>query len=169
MFSAIATEVQRTHRHSGVAEFVRHMSAVHGFMARGVVCGVKFGRDFMLVNTDRLKRVLFCSKSCMNGCFQRLGYNVMRPSQDIVCLFSRLMPNVNPELFAIRQWCIRLVSNRSVVFFAANLPGTLSLHVHPAMTDTRRPTSSTSAASSAEATSNIRDLLGLVARHSEIK
>jgi hypothetical protein len=146
MLSAIATDVQRAHKHSGVSEFVRHMSVVHGFIARGsvddamrgVVCGVEFGRGFLLVNTDRLKRVLFRSKSCMNGCFQRLGYDVMRPSQDIVCLFSRLMPNVNPELFAIRQWCVRLVGNSSVVFFTANLPETLSFHFHPAMTDTRR-------------------------------
>jgi hypothetical protein len=62
----------------------------------------------------------------------------MRPSQDIICLVNRLMPNVNPELFAIRQWCVRLFGNRSVVFFAAHLPETLSLHFHPAMTDTRR-------------------------------
>jgi hypothetical protein len=80
MLSAIATDVQRAHRHSGIAEFVRHMSVVHGFIAcggvddalPGVVSGVEFGRVFLLVNTDCLNRVLFRSKGCMNGCFQRL-------------------------------------------------------------------------------------------------
>jgi hypothetical protein len=31
------------------------------------------------------------------------------------------MPNVNPEVFAIRQWCVRLVHERSAVVFASNL------------------------------------------------
>jgi hypothetical protein len=88
---------------------------------RGVVCGVEFGRGFVLVNTDRLKKVLYRSKSCMNGCWQRLGYDVMRPSHDIVCLFTALMPNVNPELFAIRQWCVRLVRDGHTFMFASNL------------------------------------------------
>jgi hypothetical protein len=57
----------------------------------------------------------------MNGCWQRLGYDVMRPSHDIVCLFTALMPNVNPELFAIRQWCARLVHEGSTIVFASNL------------------------------------------------
>jgi hypothetical protein len=126
LVGAICTEVQAAHKHPGVTSFVKHMSLVHGFIARGnirdplrgVVCGVEFGRGFLLVNTGRLKKVLFRSKSCMNVCFQRLGYDVMRPSPDIVALFSRLIPNVNPELFAIRQWCVRLARDGSLLFAA---------------------------------------------------
>jgi hypothetical protein len=172
MIYAISTDVQRTHKHSGVSEFVKHMSVVHDFIARGgvddvlrgVVCGVEFGRGFLLVNTDRLKKVLFRSKSCMNGYFQRLGYDVMRPSQDIVCLFSRLMPNVNPELFAIRQWCVRLVGDRSIVFFAANLPETLSLHFHPEITETRRFVTLSQAAAPPKPEFNFLDIDSLLNR-----
>jgi hypothetical protein len=140
LVEAISGDVQRAKKHSGLEEFVKHISLVHRFIARGntndalrgVVCGVEFGRGFILVNTDRLKRVLFRSKSCMNGCFQRLGYDVLRPSHDIVCLFKRLLPNVNPEFFAIRQWCVRLVGDGSAICFLSNLPDsvTSSFEVH---------------------------------------
>jgi hypothetical protein len=140
LIDAISCDVQKAKRHSGLEEFVKHISLVHKFVARGntndalrgIVCGVEFGRGFILVNTDRLKKVLFRSKSCMNGCFQRLGYDVMRPSRDIVCLFTRLLPNVNPEFFAIRQWCVRLVGDGSVICFCSNLPDAIasSFEVH---------------------------------------
>jgi hypothetical protein len=134
LVDGIAADVERTRKHSGVAEFVKHISLVHCFIARGnrndplrgVICGVEFGRGFVLVNTDRLKRVLFRSKSCMNGCWQRLGYDVMRPSNDLVTFFTRLLPNVNPEFFAIRQWCVRLVHDGNTVCFASNLPDSFS-------------------------------------------
>jgi hypothetical protein len=139
MLEAISGEVQSAHKHSSVSAFIKHMTLVHRFIARGnrrdplrgVVCGVEFGGGFMLVNTDRLKKVLFRSKSCMNGCFQRLGYDVMRPSHDIVSLFTRLLPNVNPELFAIRQWCVRLASYGSVICFSSSLPDSLSAPMEP--------------------------------------
>lgn len=134
LIESISNDVQKTRRHSGLTEFVKHISLVHRFIARGnsndslrgIVCGVEFGRGFILVNTDRLKKVLFRSKSCMNCCFQRLGYDVMRPSHDIVCLFTRLLPNVNPEFFAIRQWCVRLVSEHSSVCFLSNMPDAIA-------------------------------------------
>lgn len=134
LIDSISTDVQRTRRHSGLNEFVKHITLVHNFVAkgkntdalRGIICGVEFGRGFILVNTDRLKKVLFRSKSCMNGCFQRLGYDVMRPSHDIVCLFTRLLPNVNPEFFAIRQWCVRLVSDQCTICFRSHLPDSIA-------------------------------------------
>lgn len=130
----ISTDVQRTRRHSGLTEFVKHITLVHKFVAKGktsdalkgIICGVEFGRGFVLVNTDRLKKVLYRSKSCMNSCFQRLGYDVMRPSHDIVCLFTRLLPNVNPEYFAIRQWCVRLVSDQCTICFVSHLPDSIA-------------------------------------------
>jgi hypothetical protein len=130
LVESIVTDIDQSVKHSSLAEFVKHITRVHGFITRGnpgdplrgIVCGVEFGRGFILVNTDRLKRVLYRSKSCMNGCWQRLGYDVMRPSHDIVCLFTKLLPNVNPEFFALKQWCIRLVGEDSRVKFASNLP-----------------------------------------------
>jgi hypothetical protein len=133
LVSGIAADVEGTRKHSGVAEFVKHVSLVHRFITRGnrndplrgVVCGVEFGRGFVLVSTDRLKKVLYRSKSCMNGCWQRPGYDVMRPSHDIVTFFTRLLPNVNPEFFAIRQWCVRLVRDGNRLCFVSNLPDSL--------------------------------------------
>jgi hypothetical protein len=84
MAAAIPSDVERTRTHSGISEFVKHIAQVHRFVRRGnpghPLRGVDFGRGFFLVNTDRLKKVLYRSKSCMNGCWQRLGYGVMRPS-----------------------------------------------------------------------------------------
>ena len=115
---------------SGLPKFVSHITLVHSFIChndnrdaiRGIVCGIQFGRGFILVNTNRLKKLLQRSKSCMNGCFQRLGYDPMRPSHDIISLFTQLMPNVNPLYFEIRQWCVRLVSENCLIFFPSYLP-----------------------------------------------
>jgi hypothetical protein len=134
LVESIATDVNVSRKHSSVTEFIKHITRVHTFILRGnqndslrgVACGIEFGRGFILVNTDRLKKILSRSKSCMNGCWQRLGYDVMRPSHDIVCLFTRLLPNVNPELFAIKQWCIRLVSDECRVCFVPNLPDAIA-------------------------------------------
>ncbi|OHS99486.1 hypothetical protein TRFO_08449 [Tritrichomonas foetus] len=134
LIDSISNDVQRARRHSGLSEFVKHITLVHRFVSqgnsndslRGIVCGVEFGRGFILVNTDRLKKVLYRSKSCMNGCFQRLGYDVMRPSHDLVCLFTRLLPNVNPEFFAIRQWCVRLVTDQCTLCFLSNMPESIA-------------------------------------------
>jgi hypothetical protein len=130
LVESIAGDVQDGRKHCGLPEFVKHMTMVHAFIARGqaddalrgIVCGVQFGRGFILVNTERLRKVLVRSKSCMNGCFQRLGYDVMRPSQDIESLFTRLLPHVNPEFFALRQWCVRLVCDESLICFVSSLP-----------------------------------------------
>jgi hypothetical protein len=133
LVAGIAADVERTRKHSGLAEFVKHISLVRRFITRGnrndplrgVVCGVEFGRGFVLVNTDRLKKVLYRSKSCMNGSWQGLGYDVMRPSHGIVAFFTQLLPNVNPEFFAIRQWCVRLVRDGNTLCFVPNLPDSL--------------------------------------------
>jgi hypothetical protein len=137
LVESIFQDLDKSRKHSSIPEFIKHISLVHRFIARGnsndalrgVVCGVEFGRGFILVNTERLKKILFRSKSCMNGCWQRLGYDVMRPSHDVVCLFTRLLPHVSPEFFAIKQWCVRLVSDDSRICFAANLPEGIAFEV----------------------------------------
>lgn len=134
LIDTISSDVLRARRHSGLSEFIKHITLVHKFVRqgnsndslRGIVCGVEFGRGFILVNTDRLKKILYRSKSCMNGCFQRLGYDVMRPSHDLACLFTRLLPSVNPEFFAIRQWCVRLVTDQCTLCFLSNMPDAIA-------------------------------------------
>ena len=188
LIDSISQDVQGTRRHSGLTEFVKHISLVHRFIARGnsndslrgIVCGVEFGRGFILVNTDRLKKVLFRSKSCMNGYFQRLGYDVMRPSHDIVCLFTRLLPNVNPEFFAIRQWCVRLVGEQSSVCFLSNLPDSIAstFETHRIPSQRLLHESQKLAAKNADATGNnnndkaalnLFDISSLLNRHMEAK
>jgi hypothetical protein len=93
---------------------------------RGIVCRVQFGRGFILVNTECLQKVLVCSKCSMNGCLHRLGYDEMRSASHIASPFPRLLPNINPELFAPRQWCVRLVCKQSIIRFVSNVPDDLA-------------------------------------------
>jgi hypothetical protein len=50
---------------------------------------------------------MFRSKSCMNGCFQKLGYTVCRPSQDLSSIFAQMLPGHGNHAFVPRQWCVR--------------------------------------------------------------
>jgi hypothetical protein len=88
-------------RHGWMSEFAEQLRSLHAFICRSpanqsvraMVCGIFFGRDFMLVNTLRLKELLLRSKSGMNKCFQMLGYDVMRPSKELHSLFQMLPPD----------------------------------------------------------------------------
>ena len=65
-------------RNHGMDTFVAHIVKVHQFihkkngydMFRGFVCGIEFGKGFIIVNTKRLKRLMCRSKSCVNGCYK---------------------------------------------------------------------------------------------------
>lgn len=128
LVDSISKDVQRVKR-CGLSEFIAHVGRVNDFInrtsinsaLRGIVCGIEFGKGFILVNTGRFKKVLSRSKSCLNGCFQRLGFDVMKPSHDLIFLFNKLLPNVKIEYFAIRQWCVRLINEESSLCFLPNL------------------------------------------------
>jgi hypothetical protein len=128
LLNTISRDMQQ--KQTGIPSFINHLSLVHKFVRRGnagdalrgLVCGVEFGPGFFFVHTTRLKKVLSRSKSCLNGCFQRVGYDVIRSSQEIVSLFGHLFPNVNPELFALRQWCVRLAREGTALSFTPSLP-----------------------------------------------
>jgi hypothetical protein len=118
------------HRHSGVKEFRRQLEAVYNFIRsssrneslRAMLCGIFFGRGYILVNTARFKALLCRSKSGMNNCFQKLEYDVMRPSNDIVDLFRRLLPRLDERSFNLKQWCVRLETEKNVVRFESHIP-----------------------------------------------
>jgi hypothetical protein len=118
----------RNKRNLGMATFVKHLSMIHSFVVRGdrfdclrgVVCGIEFGVSSFLINTSKLKKLMFRSKSCMNGCFQRLGYSVCRPAHDITTLFAQIMPGSGSHLFAARQWCVRKATDASSLCFIPN-------------------------------------------------
>jgi hypothetical protein len=116
--------------HSGLKEFSDQLTAVHGFICRSPInqslramaCGIFFGPGFILVNTHRFKNLLIRSKSGMNSSFQRLGYDVMRPSSEIVGLFQRLLPSFDPQVFQVNKWCLRIETDTSTMSFKSHIP-----------------------------------------------
>jgi hypothetical protein len=113
----------------GLPTFVKHLRLIHTFVCRGdsfdalrgVVCGIEFGPNSFLVNTRQLKKLMFRSKSCMNGCFQRLGYAVCRPTCDIATLLGKVLPGWGSHLFIARQWCVRKAVDPHSASFTPNL------------------------------------------------
>ncbi|KAH0788454.1 hypothetical protein GPJ56_007645 [Histomonas meleagridis] len=146
LIESISFDVQKTRRNSGILDFIKDLNKVHNFVTqpncntalRGMVCGIEFGKGFILVNTNRFKNVLSRSKSCLNSCFQKLGYDVMRPSNDLICLFTKVLPNVRAEFFAIRQWCVRLLGEQSLVGFVPNLSDEVSAKFEPRRIQTQK-------------------------------
>jgi len=122
--------IQQTHKHAGSEDFAEQIASVHSFICRtetdqslrAMICGIFFGRRFILVNTLRLKDLLRRSKSGMNGCFQRLGYDVMRPSNEIIGLFEKLLPDLDRRAFQVKQWCLRIETESSKVRWESHIP-----------------------------------------------
>lgn len=119
----------RNKRNFGMSTFVKHLNMVHNFVVkgdsgnayRGIVCGILFGNGFILVNTTRLKKLMYRSKSCVNGCFQRLGFSISRATQDIGGFFEQLVPQMAHQLNT-RQWCVRKASENITLCFVPNIP-----------------------------------------------
>jgi hypothetical protein len=76
----------------------------------------------LIVNNSRLQGLLYTSENFMNACFDNLGYKVMQPAQEILLFCSRALPNVTPDLFEIRQWCVRVAQPGTIVEYPAILP-----------------------------------------------
>ena len=139
--------VINTHKHSGVTQFHKQLEAVHEFILRSVenqslrsmLCGVFFGRGFILVNTARFKDLLYRSKSGMNNCFQKLKFDVMRPSNDIVRLFQELLPSVDQAAFNLNQWCVRLETEETKVRFTPTIPDSVACNFEIERIPSQRP------------------------------
>lgn len=129
LVSMFAFGEDRNKRNMGMTTFIKHLSLIHGFVCkrdafdalRGIICGVQFGSGSFLVNTARLKEVMFRSKSCMNGCFQKLGYNVCRPSHDIATIFAQILPGYGNHMCTSRQWCVRKASEIATLRLTPNI------------------------------------------------
>lgn len=119
----------RNKRNFGMSTFIKHLNMVHNFVVkgdsgdayRGLVCGILFGNGFILVNTTRLKKLMYRSKSCVNGCFQRLGFTISRATQDIGGFFEQLVPQMAHQLNT-RQWCVRKAVEDIPLCFVPNIP-----------------------------------------------
>lgn len=120
----------RNKRNFGMSTFIKHINMIHSFIVRGErnanikgnICGILFGSGFLLVNTEKLKKLTRRSKSCVNGCFQRLGYGVIRIPLDLNGFFSKIFPDILPQLYNSRHWCIRKQAPNSLVSFVPHLP-----------------------------------------------
>jgi hypothetical protein len=127
--SHFAASDDRNKRNLGLPTFIKHLGMIHSFVCRGdsydalrgFLCGIEFGCNSLLVNTRQLKALMNRSKSCMNGCFQKLGYVVCRPACDILALLGQMLPTFACEVLTARQWCIRRASGPSAVYFQPNL------------------------------------------------
>jgi hypothetical protein len=124
----------QVHKHSGLPDFANELASIHSFICRSeanqstraMICGIFFGPGFILVNTYRLKDLLVRSKSGMNNCFQRLGYDVMRPSNEIISLFEQLLPDLDQTAFQVKQWCLRIETESCKSKFVSHIPGEIA-------------------------------------------
>lgn len=130
MLQYFETSEEMNRRNLGLSTFKSHLERVYKFIHkgdrldiyRGFVCGIEFGANFILVNTKRLRVLMNRSKSCVNGCLQKLGYTISRQQQDISGFFGAVLPGINQVFCNSRQWCIRIPNSKSDHIFEANLP-----------------------------------------------
>jgi hypothetical protein len=126
--SFFAYSEDRSRRNLGISTFVKHLAMVHSFVCRGdpldalrgAICGIQFGIGSLLINISHLKKLMSRSKSCMNGCFQRLGYNICRPAQDAATLLSQILPGGGARLFTARCWSARRAGPDATIRFLPN-------------------------------------------------
>lgn len=138
----IATSEERNKRNLGMQTFIKHLSMIHDFIhkgdskdnLRGLVCGIQFGHESLLINTSRLKKLMCRSKSCMNGCFQKMGYMPSRPSQELASLLCKITPGIRSEAMNPRNWCVRRASVKSQLFIQ-NVQMEIAAKVTTPMTD----------------------------------
>jgi hypothetical protein len=121
-----ASSQDRNKRNLGLSTFVKHLGLIHSFVCRGdssdalrgAICGIEFADHSFLINTRQLKKLMFRSKSCLNGCFQRLGYSACKPTRDLGRVFAQVFPQFSTQTFSSRQWCVRRAGESSSVSFS---------------------------------------------------
>lgn len=137
----IASHEAKSKKHFGLATFYEHLTTIHKFVVRGdqgdayrgFVCGIHFGDGFLLINTTRLKKLICRSKSCVNGCFQRLGFSMGRSAaRNLNDFFQQILPNLSSSLINTRQWCMRtLAEDASISFAPSSVPSSLVVGAAP--------------------------------------
>ncbi|OHT17522.1 hypothetical protein TRFO_02569 [Tritrichomonas foetus] len=120
----------RNKRNLGMPTFIKHLTMIHDFVnqgdnldgIRGMLCGIHFGVNSFMINTAKLKSFMNRSKSCINGCFQKLGYNMVKPSRDITTLLTEIHPTGAPiHQASSRQWCVRRGTDQSPLCFVPSI------------------------------------------------
>jgi hypothetical protein len=88
--------------------------------ARCVLAGVCFAGGFVCVNTRQLKGLLKRCKSSINGSFQQFGYLSLRTKcKAKACLLS-VLPSLNGDHLSLRQWAVRVISDRAELCFVTS-------------------------------------------------
>ena len=134
LYKCFQESEDKNKRNHGMDTFVTHLLKVHKFINqkngydifRGFVCGIEFGKGFIIVNTKRLKRLMCRSKSCVNGCIQKLGFEMVRKQQDVSGFFTSILPGVEPQLCNSRQWCVRRRTKNCPLCFVSFLPSSIT-------------------------------------------
>lgn len=127
---------EKNRRNMGLVTFTDHLKKVCSFVKkndcydvyRGFVCGIEIGSSFMIVNTKRLKSLLSRSKSCVNGCLQKLGYSICRQGQDISGFFTTVLPKNSGSYCCFREWCIRVKDPKKEIIFPSFLLDEICQH-----------------------------------------
>lgn len=136
LLNLFAYSDDRNKRNLGISTFVKHLQLIHDFVCkgdafdslRGYICGIEFGNNSFMINTGKLKKMMFRSKSCMNGCFQKIGYTVCKPAQDVASLFAQFLPT-GCSILSSRQWCVRKATEKTSCFFTPNIQINISTTV----------------------------------------
>lgn len=134
LYKCFQESEDKNKRNHGMDNFITHLLKVHQFINkkngydifRGFVCGVEFGKGFIIVNTKRLKRLMSRSKSCVNGCIQKLGFEIVRNQKEVSKFFTSVLPGVEPQLCNSRQWCVRRRTKESPICFVSFLPSSIT-------------------------------------------
>ena len=74
---------------------------------RGIVCGIYWINDDIVINTRQLRLLLDKCKSSINGSFQMIGYLSPSSSTDTTPILSKTFPFWKDNFKEIRQWTIR--------------------------------------------------------------
>ena len=162
----------RNKRNLGMSTFIKHLNLIHNFICkgdmrdaqRGLICGIQFGNNSLLINTSRLKKLMCRSKSCMNGCFQKLGYMSSKPSQDLSSLLCRITPGIMVEALNPRNWCVRKAGEKCTLFN----PNILLDMAHRSHDDVGNSSGSSNSSASEEETQRVRfsfDISDLLNHH----
>ena len=128
----------RNKRNLGLATFVKHLTMIHNFICRfdnrdnlrGLICGIQFGNASLLINTGRLKLLMSRSKSCMNGCFQKLGYTPTKACEELQGLINKITPGIRNEVMNPRKWCVRRAVHAKCAIFQPNIFTDLAFTTH---------------------------------------
>ena len=110
-------QINKPRHHSS---FVRDLNDICAYVerrddfvdVRAIVCGIYFGKGFVCINTQQLKRLICRCKSSINNGLQSMGYSSSKGK--IRTILCQTMPHLKEDTHLLRQWTLRGASENSV-------------------------------------------------------